>query len=404
MNKSTIAILAGLAMVGPLAIDTYLPSFPAIGATFAVSAVMVQQTLSLYLFAFALMTLFYGTMSDSFGRRPVLLGALVIYVVAALGAAFAPSFGWLLAFRVLQGAVAGAGSVIGQAIVRDRLSGPAAQRALSYILTTFGLAPAIAPILGGWLQVTFGWRAVFIFLAAFGLSMITVCYRALPESLPPAARHPFAIKLIASHYRDVLRHRRFLLLAFAGAMAFGGFALYVGSAANFIMTILGLPETAFAWLFIPLISGLMLGSTLSGRYAAHIEPRRLIGIGYAAMASAAAINVAYNYFYTAAIPWAVLPLMLYSFGAALATPALAVIGLDFFPRNRGLAAAMQLFVRMLSFAIVTGVLAPLLFGSGFKLAVGVLSAMLVSWLCWLGGRPRRDRGDIDIRAQQTQLD
>jgi MFS transporter, DHA1 family, multidrug resistance protein len=388
MNKQAIAILAGLAMVGPLAIDTYLPSFPAIGATFNVSAVMVQQTLSLYLFAFAFMTLFYGTMSDSFGRRPVLLSALVIYVIAALGAALAPSFGWLLAFRVLQGAVAGAGSVIGQAIVRDRLSGAAAQRALAYILTTFGLAPAIAPILGGWLQVTFGWRSIFLFLAAFGAAMIVICYRALPESLPPAARHPFQIKLIAGHYRDVLRHRRFMLLTFANALAFGGFALYVGSAANFIMVVLGLPETAFGWMFIPLISGLMLGSTLSGRYAARIEPRRLIGIGYAAMAISAVTNVVYNSLFTAAIPWAVLPLMIYSFGAALATPAMAVISLDFFPRNRGLAAAMQLFIRMLSFAIVTGAVAPLLFGSGLRLASGVFISMFVSWLCWRGGRPR----------------
>jgi DHA1 family bicyclomycin/chloramphenicol resistance-like MFS transporter len=387
MNRLSIAILAGLSMVGPLAIDTYLPSFPAIAQTFGVSAVMVQQTLSLYLLAFALMTLFYGTMSDSFGRRPVLLWALVIYVAASLGAACAPSFGWLLFFRVLQGAVAGAGSVIGQAIVRDRLSGADAQRALSYILTVFGLAPAIAPILGGWLQVTFGWRAIFIFLALFGALMIAVCYRALPESLPRGLRHPFKLRLIAGHYRDALRHRRFLLLAFANALAFAGFALYVGSAANFVMTILQLPETAFGWLFIPLISGLMLGSTLSGRYAARIAPRYLIGVGFAAMAVAAIGNVVYNSLFTAAIPWAVLPLTLYAFGAALATPAITVIALDFFPLNRGLAAALLLFVRMLAFALITGVLAPLLFGSGLKLALGVLGGFLISWLCWQFGKP-----------------
>lgn len=388
MNKKNIAILAGLAMVGPLAIDTYLPSFPAIAETFGVSALLVQQTLSLYLLAFALMTLFYGTMSDSFGRRPVLLWGLGIYVVASIGAAFAPSFGWLLVFRILQGAVAGAGSVIGQAIVRDRLSGADAQRALSYILTVFGLAPAIAPILGGWLQVTLGWRAIFVFLALFGAVMMAVCYRALPESLAPELRHPFKIKLIAGHYRDALLHRQFLLLAFANAFAFCGFALYVGSASNFVMNILGLPETAFAWLFIPLISGLMLGSTLSGRYAARIASRYLIRIGFASMAVAAFGNVIYNSFFSAAIPWAVLPLLLYAFGAALATPALTVIALDFFPHNRGLAAALLLFVRMFSFALITGLLAPLLFGSGFKLACGVLAGFLISWLCWMAGRPR----------------
>jgi DHA1 family bicyclomycin/chloramphenicol resistance-like MFS transporter len=387
MNRLSIAILAGLSMVGPLAIDTYLPSFPAISATFNVSAVLVQQTLSLYLLAFALMTLFYGTMSDSFGRRPVLLWALVIYVGASVGAACAPSFGWLLFFRVLQGAVAGAGSVIGQAIVRDRLAGAEAQRALSYILTVFGLAPAIAPILGGWLQVTFGWRSIFIFLALFGILMIAVCYRALPESLPSDLRHPFKLKLIAGHYREALRHRRFLLLAFVNAFAFAGFALYVGSAANFVMTILQLPETAFGWLFIPLISGLMLGSTLSARYATRIAPHYLIGVGFGSMAIASVGNVVYNYFVAATIPWAVLPLTVYAFGAALATPAITVIAQDCFPHNRGLAAAVMLFVRMLTFAFITGVLAPLLFGSGLKLALGVLGGFLLSRLCWQLGKP-----------------
>jgi DHA1 family bicyclomycin/chloramphenicol resistance-like MFS transporter len=387
MKKLSIPILAGLSMVGPLAIDTYLPSFPAIAATFGVSAAMVQQTLSLYLLAFALMTLFYGTMSDSFGRRPVLLWALAIYVAASIGAACAPSFGWLLFFRVLQGAVAGAGSVIGQAIVRDRLAGPEAQRALSYILTVFGLAPAIAPILGGWLQVTFGWRSIFLFLAMFSALMIAICYRALPESLAPEQRHPFKLRLIASHYREMLGHRRFLLLAFAKALAFSGFALYVGSAANFVMVILRLPETAFGWLFIPLISGLMLGSTLSGRYAAQIAPQRLIGIGFIAMAIATAVNVLYNGLFVATIPWAVLPLSLYAFGAALATPAITVIALDFFPHNRGQAAAVLLFVRMLAFALMTGVLVPLLFGSGLKLALGVMGGFLLSWICWQWGRP-----------------
>lgn len=389
MNKRSIAILAGLSMVGPLAIDTYLPSFPAIASTFGVSAVLVQQTLSLYLLAFALMTLFYGTMSDSFGRRPVLLWALAIYIAASLGAAWAPSFGWLLFFRMLQGAVAGAGSVIGQAIVRDRFSGAEAQRALSYILTVFGLAPAIAPILGGWLQVTFGWRAIFVFLALFGALMMVVCYRALPESLAPELRHPFKLRLIAGHYRDALRNRRFLLLGFANAFAFGGFALYVGSAANFVMSILHLPETAFGWLFIPLITGLMIGSTLSGRYAARIAPRRLIAVGFGAMAIATLGSVVYNSVFVADIPWAVLPLTLYAFGAALATPAITVFALDFFPQNRGLAAALLLFIRMSSFALVTGLLAPLLFGSGLKLALGAFGSCLFSWLCWTLGKPRR---------------
>jgi DHA1 family bicyclomycin/chloramphenicol resistance-like MFS transporter len=387
MNKFTTAMLAGLTMVGPLAIDTYLPSFHAIGQGFNVSQILVQQTLSMFLFGFAFMMLFYGTLSDSFGRRPVLLWSLGIYTAASFGAAFAPSFGWLLAFRTLQGLAAGGGTVISRAVVRDRTSGAEAQRALAYIMMVFGLAPAIAPVLGGWLHVSFGWRSIFLFLGAFGLLMLVTCYRALPESLPAQSRHPFHPVSIAANYWKVLRHPQFLFLAFAVGIAFSGFGLYIGSAASFIMNILRLPETAFAWLFIPIITGMMIGSALAARFAARIAPRTLIRSGYAVMAAAAIANVTYNILFQAAVPWAVLPLMLYAFGLALATPAITVMALDLFPENRGLASSLQSFVQMLVFAIVSGLVAPLLFDSAFKLACGVLTALVSSLVCWALGKP-----------------
>jgi DHA1 family bicyclomycin/chloramphenicol resistance-like MFS transporter len=128
MNILLTLMLAGLSMVGPLAIDTYLPSFPAIAQAFNASPLLIQQTLSMFLFCFAFMMLFYGTLSDSFGRRPVILISLVLYIAASIVAAMAPSIGVLLACRIVQGLAAGAGSVVGRAIVQDRFSGAAAQR------------------------------------------------------------------------------------------------------------------------------------------------------------------------------------------------------------------------------------------------------------------------------------
>ena len=227
MQRLLTVILALLGMVGALAIDTYLPSIPAIGREFGVGPLAVQQTLSIFLFTFAFMMLFYGTLSDSFGRRPVILVALSIYTVASLGAAFAPTFGWLLACRALQGLAAGAGSVIGQAIVQDRFSHDQshAQRIMSHIMMVFGLAPAIAPILGGWLHVTFGWRSTFIFLAVFGALLIALVYRMLPESLPKEQRHAFHGVAIAKNYLKVLKNPQFLLLSLSVGLAFGGLAL-----------------------------------------------------------------------------------------------------------------------------------------------------------------------------------
>ncbi|MGI4848683.1 MAG: multidrug effflux MFS transporter [Janthinobacterium lividum] len=387
MHKILTLILAGLSMVGPLAIDTYLPSFPAIGAHFAVSPLLMQQTLSMFLFTFAFMMLFYGTLSDSFGRRPIILISLVIYTLASAGAAMAPSFGWLLVCRALQGLAAGAGTVVGRAIVQDRFTGHEAQQIVSQMMMIFGLAPAIAPILGGWLHVTFGWRATFVFLALFGLMMLVVSYRSLPESLPKHARDPFRFGAIVRNYWKVLKHAQFVLLALSLGIAFSGFGLYIGSAAYFVMNILHLPETAFGWMFIPLVTGLVGGSIITGKFAATVKPMKMVVAGYLVMFASAIGSMVYNHLFAAAVPWAVIPLFVYSFGLALVLAPISVIGLALFPDNRGLAASLQAFIQTLCFAVVSGVVAPLVFESAFRLACGVFGALIISLVCLLLARP-----------------
>lgn len=382
MQKMLTVALACLGMAGALAIDTCLPSMPAIGQAFAVGPVAVQQTLSVFIFTFAFMMLFYGTLSDSFGRRPVLLAALSLYVLASVGAACAQSFGWLLACRALQGLAAGAGPVIGQAIVQDRFSGAQAQKTMSHIMMVFGLAPAIAPVLGGWLHVTFGWRSTFVFLALFGTLMIVLFLRLLPESLPVEKRHPFHPVSIARNYLMVLRNPRFLLLALAVGFGWGGVSLYIGSAANFVIDILHLPETAFAWMFIPLIGGSVLGSWWGGKRAARYSPAKMKWIGYAFMSAGGALNAGYNALFPAAVPWAVLPLAVFTFGLAVLAPSLQMGALGQFPHHRGLASSMLSFIQMMSFALISGLVAPLLFDSAFKLACGVTVAMVLSLAAW----------------------
>ncbi|MGB9991983.1 multidrug effflux MFS transporter [Pseudoduganella rhizocola] len=383
MNILLTVLLAGLTMVGPLAIDTYLPSFPAIAQTFDATPLAIQQTLSLFLFTFAFMMLFYGTLSDTFGRRPVILWSLVLYIIASIGGALAGSLGMLIVCRVLQGLASGAGSVVGRAIVQDRFSGAEAQKILAHIMMVFGLAPALAPILGGWLQVSLGWRSIFWFLTLFAVLMFVAVYRWLPESLPAKDRHPFEFRTIAANYLRVLRHKQFLLLAAALGMAFGGFALYIGSAAYFIMNILHLPETSFAWLFIPLVSGMVVGSALSGKLAHRYSQVKLVWISYVGMAVSAAVNVAYTWFFVAEIPWAVLPLFFYSLSLAIAMPPLSLLAMRHFPNHSGLAASLQSFIQMTLFALVSGLVAPLLFDSAFKLACGVAGCLVASLLAWV---------------------
>jgi DHA1 family bicyclomycin/chloramphenicol resistance-like MFS transporter len=380
-HRNLTLMLAALAMLGPFSIDTYLPSFPAIAADFKVDALYVQQTLSVYLLCFAGMMLFHGTLSDSFGRRPVILGSLAAYALASLGAAFAPSLPWLIAFRALQGLSAGAGTVVGRAMVRDRLSGAEAQRMLSHVTMVFAVAPAVAPVLGGWLHVAFGWRAIFVFLTVLGIVQWLLCWRALPESLAPQQRQPFHAPSIVRNYWMAARHPRFLLLAFALAFASIGFFVYIASAPHFVMEVLQLPETAFAWLFIPIVGGMVSGASIASRLAQRWPRRQTIQLGYLLMGSAALANLGYNWWFAASVPWAVLPLFFYTFGMALASPSTTLLALEVFPEMRGLAASVQAFVQLLLFTVVAAIVAPAVGSNPRLLATALFVFTACSMAC-----------------------
>jgi len=377
------AILAGLAMLGPFSIDTYLPSFPAIAHEFAVSAPEMQQTLFAYLIAFSVMTLFHGTLSDSFGRRPVILVSLVLYALASVGCGLARVFEELLLFRSLQGLSAGAGMVVGRAIIRDSFSGHDAQRLMSMVMMIFGLAPAIAPIIGGWLQSGLGWRWVFGFLSLLGTLLVITCARRLPETLPRAARQPFAALPLLKNYLRLSSNPRLLLLCTTIALNFCGFFLYIVSAPAFIYNLLGLGEKQFAWLFIPGVTGVMFGAYLSGRMAGRVSSRRTVKFGYAVMFGAIVLNLVYSGLFEPAVPWSVLPVMLYSTGMSLAMPSVTLIVLDLFPHNRGLTASLQAFGQTFFNAIVAGFVSPFLSHSALTLALGMGGFLAAGWLSWM---------------------
>jgi len=397
LNIRTLTLmLAGLAMLGPFSIDTYLPAFGKIASDFGVEDVLMQHTLSVYLLSFAVMSLFWGTLSDTFGRRPVIIASLVLFGIGSVGSALAPSYGWLLFFRGLQGCSAGAGRVVGQALVRDRYHGPEAQRLFANIAMVFSLAPAIAPIVGGYLSTHVGWRSIFAMLSVLSLMLILASWRVLPETLPASARQPMKLGPILGNYLRAVRNVQFLLAILAVGFAFSGFGLYIASAAKFIMEILGLPETGFGWLFLPFIGGTVCGSMLSSHYAARVDPARLIRIGHGIMAAGALLNVGYNLFFVATVPWAVVPISLYGVGMSLALPGMTVITLNTFPSMRGLASSVQSSVQMLVFALVSGFVAPLLFHSALLLGAGTVGSAVLCMTCWSVSRSMAAR-----RAQQA---
>jgi len=378
-------LLAGLSTLGPFSIDTYFPAFDAIATDFGASHIEVQQTLSMYLLGFSLMLLFHGSLSDAFGRRPVILISLAIFLLASIGCSVAKNIHTLILFRLIQGLCAGAGVVVGRAIIRDIYDPVDAQRMMSHVTMIFGLAPAVAPIIGGWLYVHLGWQSIFLFITSISALLLFVSYLYLPESLPEDARQPFRVGPLTHNYRLVLLSRRFALLSMALAFNFSAFFLYIASSPRFVQDMLGLGPTQFAWLFLPSIAGVMTGAFISGRTAGKVKPEQAIGYGYAMMATAALVNFIYNSLATIALPWAVLPLMFYTIGMSLAMPAMTLMVLDLFPSVRGMAASLQSFVTTLMNSLISGALAPILALSNKTLALGMLCLLgcgIVSWLAY----------------------
>jgi DHA1 family bicyclomycin/chloramphenicol resistance-like MFS transporter len=376
------ALLAALATLGPFSIDAYLPAFAGIQQSLGATTLEIQQTMSSYLFAFGVMFLFHGALSDSFGRRPVILAALAVYTIASVGAALAGSVHTLIAWRVVQGLSVGAGMVVGRAMIRDLFESEDAQRLMSLVTLFFGLAPAIAPVIGGWLFVGLGWRAVFWFLAVVGFVLVGVSLRALPETLPDTARHAFHPMALLKGYEEVGINRSFLLLSLAVGFNFNAFFLYIVSAPVFLGEHLKLGPQQYAWLFVPSIAGIMIGAQVSGRAAGKLAPAQTVKLAYGFMFTAALANLAYALAVPPSIPWAMLPLFFFALGFAMAMPSISLITLDLFPTRRGMAASLQGFVSGMVNTLTAGLISPAVSHSPRWLAIGMATMMLTGLASW----------------------
>lgn len=384
--RGIAALLAALSALGPFSIDTYLPSFPEMAEKLAATPLEVQQTLSAYLFSFAAMTLWHGAISDRFGRRRVILVALALFGVASVGCALATHIAELWFWRAMQGATAGAGIVISRAIVRDLFDGAPAQRLMAQITMMFALAPAIAPVIGGWLQTAFGWRSVFAFLVVSTAALWLACWRLLPETLPRERRQSLRPGYLLRAYRTVMTSPPFLAACAALAFNFAGFFIYVLSSPVFLMRHLALPETAFLWLFGPAMGGLMAGAAVAGRLAGRLSLARTIGLGYAIMGAAAATNLGLAATLAPGLPHSVAPLFVYTFGMSLAMPCLTLYALDPFPAQRGLAASCQTFLQSGFNGVAAALVAPVLWGSLLMLACGMAGLLMLGGFATLAHR------------------
>ena len=376
-------LLACLGTLGPFSIDTYLPAFSGIAGSLGATPAQMQQTLSAYLFGFALMNLFHGALSDSFGRRPVVLIGLALFTLASLGCALSQTIGQLVAFRALQGISAGAGVVVSRAIIRDMCPPDEAQRLMSQVTIFFGVAPAIAPVLGGFLFVHLGWHSIFWLLVGVGVLLLGINAHFLPETLHADDRQSFAPGPLLRAYAELVQNPRFVLLVFASGVPFNGMFLYVLSAPEWLGTHLGLGPTQFFWFFGLTIGGIMAGAFVSGRLAGRVPPKRQIRYGFSIMLATSVLNVVLNLLLAPHPAWALLPVGLFAFGWALMVPVVTLMVLDLAPDRRGMASSLQACVGSLANGLVAGVVAPLVMHSTVALALASLGLMSVGMLAWI---------------------
>lgn len=376
-------LLAGLSMFGPFSIDAIFPAFPAMGESLGADKLAMQQTISAYLVAYALMSLVHGPLSDAIGRRRVILAGLLVFIAASVGCALADDLPTMLVFRALQGLSAGVGLIVGRAVIRDLLHGDDAQRLMSQVSMIFGIAPAIAPVIGGWILGWGEWHDIFWFLVAFAVLLFAATWAWLPETHPPEHRSALAPRSMLRDYLLIFANRRFQRIAAAGALNFAALFLYIASAPAFVLDLLELDERSFAWFFGPMIGGMMLGAFTSGRVAGRMPHAVQVNIGFACCGLAALGNVGYGLLVDVpTVPWAVLPVALNAFGVALVFPVLTLAILDMYPRQRGSASSLQAFTALALNAVVAGVLSPMVSGSMATLAIAAALFTLAGWLVW----------------------
>lgn len=379
LNPKVIA-LAILASLAPFAIDTYLPGFHIIASDLLSTPSYVQQSLTFYLIPYTVMTLFHGAISDSIGRITTIKWGLALFFFASIGCALSTSIEELWFFRALQGIGGGAGNVVARAMVRDLYEGAQAQRVMATIQIIFGIAPAVAPIVGGFL-LDYEWQSIFIFLALYAGIAIFLSSKILPETMPLKDRLPFDLKSISKRYQIIFKDKEFIFLILSISANFSAFFLYVLASPIFLIDLLGFSEKQFAYLFVPTVCGMIIGSFIAKKTAGVISPSKVTRFGYFWMALITISNVVFCYFFDNNPIVNIGFIALYNIGMAAIMPIISIAALDCFPKARGTAASGQAFMQMLFSSAVAGVIVPICWFSTFGLSLGLFFILMFGLVC-----------------------
>lgn len=365
------AVLALLTSLGPLSTDLYLPSLPAIATAFGSSTSRTQLTLSAFLVGFAVGQIFYGSLSDRYGRRPVLLAGLALFCAGTLGCALAPEVDSLIACRFVQ-AVGGSGPIVlARAMVRDMYEGKRAAQELARMATIMGVVPSIAPVLGSVLQTWFGWRSSFFAALVFGVALLAVVVLRLPETIRVRSSERISILNITRGFAHLLRHPAYRAYVGMVALTYSGLFAWISASSFVLQGVYGLSEVAFAFSFVAVVFGFIAGGALAQRYVRSLGPERTVGIGMACLGGGGAAMLAAVLCGVASPLGIIVPMMVYCCGVGLVMPPSMALAMAPFPDRAGAASSFLGLCQMSCAAAIGAVIGAVLGHSALPMALAV---------------------------------
>ncbi len=383
--RSLMPVLIIVSMIGPLALNILMPSMPGLAAALDASRSEVQLTLSLFLASQAVSQLFIGGLADRFGRRPVLLGSIALYVLACLAASLATSILLLILARIVQATGSTAGLAISRTVVRDLAPRDSAASMIGYVTMGMVIAPLMAPIIGGIIDVTLGWRMIFVFSLVIGLLALAMAYFRLVETRPTSISHQSTAEMLVRS-REVMQNRRFLGYALGTALTAAAFFAFLGAAPYLVVDAMQLPKTAYGLWFVCMTAGYMLGNFCSGHFSEKLGGDRMIFYGnvFGTVGTAILLGLATVPVMHPAAIFGPCFLMAFANGCLLPNAVAGAVSVD--PKAAGAASGMVGFLQMGLGAISSYIAGQVTTTSPLPMAIIMFTLTVAGWSAMVWGK------------------
>lgn len=381
-------VLGLLSAVGPFAIDMYLPALPQVAADLRVTEDVAARTLTSYFIVFGLAQMIYGPMADAIGRKKPLILGVAIFLIGTIAAATAPTIGWLIFARGIQGLGAATLMAVPRAVIRDMATGPAAAKMMAAIMIVIAVSPMLAPLTGSLVMAWGGWREIFAVLAVAAFLSLGLIVFVLPETLPEDQRKPVRVDVMLAAGRRLVQDRRFMGLTMIGGFGMASFFVFL-SAASFVYTKqYGLSEMEFSLAFAVNAIGFFTASQFASKFAQRFGMERVISLAITGFAGATLMLTAVVWSGFDSLPVVMAGLFIGNAFLGLVMPTAMVMSLDPHPDIAGLASSIGGTFQMLTGGVMIAIAGPFMDNTASTMVPAIALCAVLAWATAAASLPR----------------